>query len=168
MPLLVVALLAAAAVLLSPGESADQQEALAEVKIDPDSLAEGRQYGTFRLDSIRLLFADVDPNSLSVEVSEVNDSLSVRRRAQYPPSRFLRIYQNQRTSEDFRRLKNNPIRMLPGDENGYLAPITLEREVRYVTLPYDVLAGVLEEKGMVESGKAETGKVESGKFESRK
>lgn len=154
LPLLVVALLAAAAILLSPRESKDQQEALAEVKIDPDSLSEGRHYGTFRLDSIRQLFTDIDPKSLFVDVSEVNDSLSVRRRAQYPPSRFLRIYQNQRTSEDFRRLKNSPIRMLPGKENGYLAPITLERGIRYVTLPYDVLAGLLEEDGMLEPGES--------------
>ncbi len=150
LPLLVVALLAAAAVLLSPTESEDQDQSLAEVRIDPDSLADGRQYGTFRLDSIRILFTQIDPKGLFVDISEVEDSVSVRRRAQYPPSRFLRIYQNQRTSEDFRRLKNSPIRMLPGDENGYLAPVTVEKGVRYVTLPYDALAGVLEESGNAE------------------
>ena len=147
LPLLVVGLLVAAAVVLSPGESADQQEALAEVRINPDSLAKDRHYGAFRLDSIQQLFTEIDPNSLTVEVTEVDDSLNVRRRAQYPPSRFLRIYQNQRTSDDFRRLGNCPIRMLPGNENGYRAPIELKKGIRYVTLPYDVLAGLLVETG---------------------
>ena len=155
MPLLVVGLLIAAALLLTPGESDEQPEALAEVKINPDSLAAGRQYGVFKLDSIRQLMTDIDPKSLYVEVSEVEDSLRVRRRAQYPPSRFMRIYQNQRTSEDFRKLKNCPIRMLPGKENGYQAPITMEKGIRFVTLPYDVLAGLLEENGKQEAGKAE-------------
>ncbi len=154
-PLVVVGLLGVAAFLLTPGVNEEPSDALAEVKINPDSLAAGRQYGVFKLDSIQVLFTDIDPKSLNVEVSEKDDSLSVRRRAKYPPSRFLRIYQNQRTSEDFRKLKNCPIRMLPGKENGYLAPITEEKGTRFVTLPYDVMAGLLEESGRLTAGKSE-------------
>jgi|GEM_PF-6391026 len=147
LPIIVLALLAGATVLLSPGVSRSGEDALSEISINPDSLDGSRHFGQIRLDSALTLLKQLDPTGGQIALQLEEDSLILARNPNFPKSRFLRVYQNQRTSKDFRSLKNAPVTMLKGDENGYRLPVETLDKIKYVTLPYDILAGWLEEHG---------------------
>lgn len=147
LPAVVAGVLALAAWGLSPRVHLEQDADLLGMSIDPDSLAEGRHFGPFQKDSILQLVAKIDTGGRMARVVDNGDSLQFERPASYPPARFRRIFQNQRSSADFRRLKNSPVVMLPGEDMGFSAPIEEIEGVEYVVLPYDVVAGWMTEYG---------------------
>lgn len=147
LPVIVLALLAVTIVLLSPGVSRNEERTLSEISIDPDSLDASRHFGSIRLDSALVLLKKIDPAAAQIAVQLEDDSLTIARKPNFPKSRFLRIYQNQRSAKDFRSLKNAPVAMLKGEENGFRMPVEELDKVKYLTLPYDILAGWLEEYG---------------------
>ena len=147
LPAVVAVVLALAVWGLSPRERFEEDVDLKEMVIDPDSLADGRHFGPFQKDSILGLVARIDTGGRMAKVVDQGDSVRFERPAAYPASRFRRIFQNQRSSADFRRLKNSPLRMLPGEDMGFVAPVEEIEGVEYLVLPYDVVAGWMTEYG---------------------
>lgn len=147
LPSAVAALLALVAWVFSPGERFVEDNGLQELQIDPDSLAEERHFGPFLKDSILTLVSQIDSSGQMVKVEEKGDSVRFERPNSFPASRFVRIFQNQRSSKDFRRLKNSPLSMLPGTDKGFTAPMEEIDGRKYLVLPYDVVAGWITELG---------------------
>lgn len=146
-PLLVVALLLGFAFLLPVGEQKLDDVSMQESRIDPDSLSEGRHFGPVRLDSVLWLLSRIDPAQTKIAVDLQADSLRLSRKPTWSAPRFRRVFLNQRSAKDFRRLKNCPVRMLPGEDAGFVAPVVDLEQVKYLILPYDMLAGMLAEYG---------------------
>lgn len=147
LPLLAAALLGLFAWVFGPVERTVEDRDLAGLRIDPDSLAEGRHYGPFLKDSVLGLLQAIDSSGRMARVEVQGDSVRFERPDAFSPSRFRRIFQNQRSAKDFRRLKNSPISMLPGEDKGFVAPIRVIDGKEYLVLPYDVLAGWMAEFG---------------------
>lgn len=147
LPLVVVGLLAVVMVVFAPRETAPESADLGVLPMESDSLVEGRHFDWIRMDSVLTLLQKLDPAGMKVAASVDKDSLWVRRKRDFPESRFQRIFQNQRSSADFRRLENLPIRMLPGIANGYVAALKEIDDVTYVKIPFEMMAGMISEYG---------------------
>ena len=147
LPLLAVGLLVALSVLFSPRAAAPEQSSLGTVSMESDSMSAGRHYDWIRLDSMMGLVRKIDPQAEKVAMEMKNDSLVLKRKPSFSAARFRRIFQNQRTAKDFRRLEALPIRMLPGEASGYVAEVMREGDIAYIKLPFEMLAGMMAEWG---------------------
>ncbi|MEM7035383.1 MAG: hypothetical protein AAF570_00310 [Bacteroidota bacterium] len=147
LPGLVLGLVAVMAFVFSPREGQGQNEALQMREIQGDSLMEGRHFTWMRLDSVKHLVRSVDPDSAKCRMAMVDGRAVFEMGPGISKPDFRRIFMNQRPAASWKELRNSPVEMLAGENPGFSAPLELKGEVMMVSLPYDVVAGILYEYG---------------------